>query len=60
MADIQTTRDTSKYNLNIILKLILKTGWEGAWIEIMSTDRRRWGALVNTIVGDFLDWLRTN
>ena len=36
MADIQTMRDTSKYNnINTILHLILKTRWEGAWIGFM-------------------------
>ena len=29
------------------------------WIHV-STDKRRWGALVNTVVAVFLDWLRTN
>ena len=34
MVDIQTMRDASKYNnINIILKLILKTGWEGVCLD---------------------------
>jgi len=29
------------------------------WIHV-ATDRRKRGALVNTVVADFVDWLRTN
>jgi hypothetical protein len=33
MADIQTMRDTSKYNINIILKLILKQDGRGRGLD---------------------------